>query len=195
MKTLGLLWDAKQNALQYNVTIGEASKITKRSILSKIAEICNPLEPVIIITKCIMQSMWQIKTGWGKILSQEMLTTWNKFYGLLPQINNMKIARNINPRNESEEFNLVGWKCIKKGIRSMPLLFIVTQREQLNRIWFAQKIGSPLKTISLSRLEPIAGALMQLFYWQSWAILQEKLMVAGSDIYTCGVIRLSFSVG
>lgn len=31
------------------------------------------------------------------------------FYRFLPQINNARITRNINPGNESEEFDLVGF--------------------------------------------------------------------------------------
>lgn len=83
LKTLGLLWDSRMDVLKYKVTIDETTKLTKRIVLSKIAQIYDPLGllgPVVIIAKCFMQSMWQLKTGWDEILPQKMQIDWNQFY-------------------------------------------------------------------------------------------------------------------
>lgn len=79
IKTLGFLWDAKLDALQYDITVEDISRITKRLVLSKLAQI-YPLGPVVIVAKCIIQSMWQTKTEWNEILPQEMQKKWIQFY-------------------------------------------------------------------------------------------------------------------
>lgn len=167
MKTLGLLWDAKLDDLQYNVTIEETSKNTKRSVLSTIAQIYDPLGLlglVVIVAKSIMQSMWQTKTGWDEILSQEMQTTWDEFYGSLPQINNMKIARNINinPGNDSEEFDLVGYGDASEKAYGTCLYAVYRNTKGImeSHLICSKSRIAPLKTISLSRLELNATLLL-----------------------------------
>jgi len=56
LKTLGLLWNHKINLSQYNVKEGRERRITKRTVLPKIAQIYDPLiGPVLIVAKLIMQ--------------------------------------------------------------------------------------------------------------------------------------------
>lgn len=57
LKTLGLLWNHKTDLLQYNVKEGRDRRIAKRTVLSEIAQIYDPLGligPVLIIAKLIM---------------------------------------------------------------------------------------------------------------------------------------------
>ncbi|XP_071579802.1 uncharacterized protein [Temnothorax nylanderi] len=165
MKTLGLLWDAKSDALQYSVTIEETSKVTKRLVLSKIAQIYDPLGllgPVVIIAKCIMQSMWQIKTGWDEVLPTELETTWKEYYSSLPQINDVKIPRNVNPENVSGQFDLVGFgNASEKAYEAV--LYAVSQTSEgttQSHLICSKSRVAPLKTISLPRLELKAALLL-----------------------------------
>ncbi|XP_017796961.1 PREDICTED: uncharacterized protein LOC108578189, partial [Habropoda laboriosa] len=62
-KTLGLLWTTESDELHYAVKSYSSNRITKRVILSEIAQIFDPLgllEPIITKAKLIMQQLWQI---------------------------------------------------------------------------------------------------------------------------------------
>ncbi|XP_077263143.1 uncharacterized protein LOC143898012 [Temnothorax americanus] len=165
MKTLGLLWDAQSDVLQYSVSIEENSKVTKRLVLSQIAQIYDPLGllgPVVIIAKCIMQSLWQIKTGWDEVLPTELEATWKEYYRSLPQTNEMKIPRNINPGNVSNQFDLVGFGDASEKAYG-AVLYAVSQRSggtlQAHLICSKSRVA-PFKTISLPRLELDAALLL-----------------------------------
>jgi hypothetical protein len=61
-KTLGLLWDSKNDLLKYDAKpIDQKSRVTKRSVLSIIAQIFDPLGiigAVITRAKIILQKLW-----------------------------------------------------------------------------------------------------------------------------------------
>ncbi|XP_077265255.1 uncharacterized protein LOC143899130 [Temnothorax americanus] len=165
MKTLGLLWDAQSDVLQYSVSIEENSRVTKHLVLSQIAQIYDPLGllgPVVIIAKCIMQSLWQIKTGWDEVLPTELEATWKEYYRSLPQTNEMKIPRNINPGNVSNQFDLVGFGDASEKAYG-AVLYAVSQRSggtlQAHLICSKSRVA-PLKTISLQRLKLDAALLL-----------------------------------
>mgnify|MGYP005981295981 CR=1 FL=1 len=58
-KTLGLIWNSKEDKLKYNIKIeSSTSNLIKRSILSVIVQIFDPLgliSPLVVKTKIIMQ--------------------------------------------------------------------------------------------------------------------------------------------
>lgn len=59
-KTLGLLWSAKEDCLYFAIKALHHSRVTKRIILSEIAQIFNPLGligPVIVRAKIILQQL------------------------------------------------------------------------------------------------------------------------------------------
>ncbi|XP_046143725.1 uncharacterized protein LOC123988305 [Osmia bicornis bicornis] len=64
-KILGLHWSAKKDELYFKVAPSPHNRITKRTILSEIAQIFDPLGlvgPAITGAKLIMQQFWQSKT-------------------------------------------------------------------------------------------------------------------------------------
>jgi len=79
IKTLGLYWDSNSDCFVYKVTLPamDEHKITKRSILSNIARLFDPLGllgPVIVIAKILMQQLCKLKINWDDALSAEMQT-------------------------------------------------------------------------------------------------------------------------
>ncbi|XP_017788509.1 PREDICTED: uncharacterized protein LOC108571049 [Habropoda laboriosa] len=76
-KTLGICWTAEPDELRYSLRDNRTNKITKRTILSEIAQIFDPLgliSPIVIRAKFIMKRLWQLDVGWDETLSQEMHT-------------------------------------------------------------------------------------------------------------------------
>ncbi|XP_011632057.1 uncharacterized protein LOC105423839 [Pogonomyrmex barbatus] len=74
LKTLKLLWDATTDMIQYSVNISNtATAITRRSIVSKVAQIYDSLGllgPILIKGKCA--SDHQIPIGWDDLLFEEI---------------------------------------------------------------------------------------------------------------------------
>jgi len=75
LKTLGLLWNYKTDHLQYSVKGTALNRVTKRSVLSEISKIYDPLGllgPVLIVPKILMQKLWSLNIGWDESLPQDV---------------------------------------------------------------------------------------------------------------------------
>ncbi|XP_066600086.1 uncharacterized protein [Prorops nasuta] len=95
-KTLGVYWEPKSDTLKYKIQLKSAGRITKRSILSAIAQIFDPLgliNPIIVKAKLIMQNMWQAKLDWDETVPPSVYSAWQTFVDKLPFINDIKIGR------------------------------------------------------------------------------------------------------
>lgn len=70
LKTLGIAWDPDQDVLKYSISVKfNNEKCTKRTILSSISQIFDPLGlvgPAMIQAKLLIQSLWKLELGWGE---------------------------------------------------------------------------------------------------------------------------------
>lgn len=111
VKTLGLLWNSIEDYLQYRVEVSRLNTVTKRIVLSKIAQVFDPLglvAPLLINGKAIMQQ-WTLDTEWDQPLSKEIANNWERYYSSLPKLNELKIPRNVMRYNKSKDFNIYGF--------------------------------------------------------------------------------------
>jgi len=79
LKTLGVLWNHKEDFLQYNTKNIGGRKITKRVVLLEIAQIFDPLDligPILIVAKVIMQQLWCLNIEWDESLPQTIHSKW-----------------------------------------------------------------------------------------------------------------------
>ena len=97
VRTLGLAWDRTEDAYRYKAPRSkELAPATKRSALSKIARLFDPLgwlSPVIIRAKILLQEMWQCKLDWDDRLSSPLLEQWQEFVDLLPSVELIRLPR------------------------------------------------------------------------------------------------------
>ncbi|XP_011859827.1 PREDICTED: uncharacterized protein LOC105557253 [Vollenhovia emeryi] len=117
LKTLGLLWNATTDTFQYQVF--------------------DPLglvAPVLIVGKIIMQKIWQQQVEWDQELPKNLRIAWEDYNTSLARLNDIRVHRNVNIRNQVSTFDLYGAKV------------------------------APLKTISLPRLELEAVLLLAQLY-------------------------------
>ena len=97
LQTLGLLWhiDHDMFKIQYKTPLKFENKpFTKRSILSAIASIFDPLgliAPIIIICKIFMQKLWMSKVSWDEAVKGELLEYWLTIWPHLQNIINIDI--------------------------------------------------------------------------------------------------------
>ncbi|XP_053956140.1 uncharacterized protein LOC128861784 [Anastrepha ludens] len=97
VKTLGLKWSPSKDAFFFSYHGPAASrKPTKRSILSQIAALFDPLgllNPLIVAGKILMQQLWELKLDWDESVPQDIYTQWRAFQEHLSAINNIQIPR------------------------------------------------------------------------------------------------------
>ncbi|XP_004521959.1 uncharacterized protein LOC101458740 [Ceratitis capitata] len=96
VKTLGLYWDPKQDQFQFRINLGMPKKMTKRSILSQIAQIFDPLgwlSPITVVAKLYMQKLWIEKTGWDDQLSDDLQNEWKLFIDTVSTLEEVRIPR------------------------------------------------------------------------------------------------------
>ncbi|KAL0839771.1 hypothetical protein ABMA28_016409 [Loxostege sticticalis] len=100
-KTLGILWDSKNDKLLFSsspVTDQNTPNQTKRSILSKIAQIFDPLgliNPCLLQAKILLQKLWADNIAWDDTISPEFHKQWHDFLKYLPYLNNIQIPRHV----------------------------------------------------------------------------------------------------
>ena len=71
-KILGLMWDKREDTLEIQLKMNENSSVTKRSILSELCAIYNPLgvmSPTIVGRKRIYREVCDEKSGWNSDVS------------------------------------------------------------------------------------------------------------------------------
>ncbi|XP_062557358.1 uncharacterized protein LOC134222232 [Armigeres subalbatus] len=105
IKTLGLHWEPCTDKLKYIVSetaFNLSSPITKRSSLSYIAKLYNPLGlvgPVVVVAKIFMQALWGLKDEYNKLydwdteLPKDMKQRWLNYCSGLPRLNELRIDR------------------------------------------------------------------------------------------------------
>ncbi|XP_071634081.1 uncharacterized protein [Temnothorax longispinosus] len=96
LKVLGLKWDPNQDVFQFDVTLVDSVPATKRSILSTIARIFDPLgwmAPVVITAKILMQQLWLLRCEWDNVIPEDLLRKWRDLYCQLPLLKQISIPR------------------------------------------------------------------------------------------------------
>ncbi|XP_012543469.2 uncharacterized protein LOC105840926 [Monomorium pharaonis] len=79
LKILGIHWIPALDSFQFHVSLPSRPSTTKRSILSTIAKLFDPLgwsSPVIISAKIFLQHLWHVKVDWDDRLPSELVLQW-----------------------------------------------------------------------------------------------------------------------
>ncbi|XP_030763068.1 uncharacterized protein LOC115887734 [Sitophilus oryzae] len=167
-KTLGIFWASSEDLLRYHISNPSSKAITKRTVLSDIAQIFDPLGllgPCVVIGKIIMQKLWILKVSWDESLPSDLDTKWRLFRRQLLELNKVELPRCVICHS-SKEIQIHGFSdasteaygaCIYiRSSNSMGDVFV--------RLLCAKTRVAPLKSLTIPRLE-LCGALLlaQLF--------------------------------
>ena len=163
-KTLWLIWDPHEDRLKYSIKASSSERVTKRTILSKIAQIFDPLGlvgPAIIRAKIIMQKLWQLQVGWDETLPQDIHTMWLDFNAQLQALNTISVLRFVCCDNFITT-QLHGF-CDASEAAYGACIYLRTSTasgQVAVRLLCAKSRVAPLKTISVPRLELQAAVLL-----------------------------------
>lgn len=162
-KTLGLFWKPRSDTLNYSVNLNLTDKVTKRTVLSTIAKIFDPLgliNPVTVRAKLILQILWQEHLEWDESVSQELYTAWKEFHSGLQFLNKISIPRQITSSN-GVKYQLHGFCDASERSYGSCIYLRTTDLcgNHTTRLVCAKSRVAPLKKISLPRLE-LCGAVL-----------------------------------
>ncbi|UYV72544.1 hypothetical protein LAZ67_9003635 [Cordylochernes scorpioides] len=99
-KVLGICWDKREDCLSCEIPVAIPPKITKRSILSCLAQIYDPigfLSPILIKPKILLQKAWTLKLAWDDELDRHYKDELSLWLDDLQLHKGMAIPRNFNP--------------------------------------------------------------------------------------------------
>ncbi|XP_076230308.1 uncharacterized protein LOC116434332 [Nomia melanderi] len=164
-KALGIGWNPRTDELRYSIKLTEDKpRPTKRTILSQIAQLFDPLGllgPVIVHAKIIMQRLWKADLGWDESVPQSIFTMWVEFMQELPYLNKFSTPRKIIVDNPLE-IQLHGF-CDASEAAYGACIYLRSINKQGDckvNLLCAKSRVAPVKTISLPRLELCAAKLL-----------------------------------
>lgn len=165
IKTLGIFWHPVADVFTYKVCLEPVSdRLTKRSILSDIAKLFDPIglvAPVTIRAKIFMQSLWLTGSNWDDVLTTAITAEWITYRSQLHIIEKIRIPRWIRTENNSQSIQIHGFSdaSIHAYAAATYIRVIDGQGRITSNLVTAKTKVAPLKTISLPRLE-LNGAVL-----------------------------------
>ncbi|XP_076384529.1 uncharacterized protein LOC143263451 [Megalopta genalis] len=164
VKTLGVVWDATGDIIRFTVNHNVTTRVTKRSILSSVAKIFDPLGllgPVTILAKLMIQQLWQLKVDWDESLPVGIHTEWSTFAEDLVHLNHLSFQRNVT-QSGNRKIELHGFCDASE--RAYGACIYVRSISTSGRIRVhllcAKSRVAPLKTVPLARLELCGASLL-----------------------------------
>lgn len=167
-KTLGLGFLTKSDELFFTSKCdSDVTHATKRSILSVISQIYDPLgllSPTIIIAKIILQKLWLCKLGWDDPVPHTILSTWQNFINNLKHLNELRIPRHVKceqpQRTELHMFSDASQDAYGACAYVRSIRYNASNEPEVTvRLLCAKSKVAPVKPVSIPRLE-LCGALV-----------------------------------
>lgn len=164
-KILGITWHSRHDVFQY-ITYPEKSKvITKRSILSEISQLFDPLgflSPVLINAKMLIQNLWLLKVTWDDTLPVEIENQWIVFQEQLTELSSIKIPRWLNVSSSTQTVEMHGFSDASNlAIAAVVYLRVVDSLGEIKvSLVQAKTKVAPLKRVTIPRLKLNAAFLV-----------------------------------
>ncbi|XP_059221526.1 uncharacterized protein LOC131996094 [Stomoxys calcitrans] len=108
-KTLGLIWDPKSDNFIFSFNpINDWKVVTKRTILSSIARLYDPLGligPVITKAKIFMQHLWKQNLDWDESLPQMLHSSWIDYISKFDSVHRFTFPRYVSVISASTQIH------------------------------------------------------------------------------------------
>ncbi|XP_011313385.1 uncharacterized protein [Fopius arisanus] len=183
IKTLGLCWHPSTDSFQYKAKNFNSTNFTKRTLLSEIAQIFDPLgfiAPVIVRGKILIQELWLLKSTWDDQLPLEYVRRWKEFRDELTQLNQLSIPRwlSLSPTITNVQIHVFA-DASTAAMGAVVYLRIQRGNETptVNLVCAKTRVA-PLKRMTIPRLELNAALLLTKIV--SWT---QQTLELNAEIY------------
>nr|XP_022909590.1 uncharacterized protein LOC111420786 [Onthophagus taurus] len=195
VKVLGLQWNPVKDTFTYSYT-ARVTQCTKRTILSEIARIYDPLgflTPCTLKAKHLIQQLWQLKTSWDDSPPEFIKTSWNMFKSKLPLLSKFNLSRSMILDNPTSiQLHLF---CDASQIGYCAVAYIRTTTNE-NKCYThfvcAKARVAPLKVISIPRLELCAALLLTELFEHINEVLSHKIQFESIYAWSDSQVVLSW---
>ncbi|XP_074115116.1 uncharacterized protein LOC141537834 [Cotesia typhae] len=164
-KVLGISWSSSQDQFTFQGTISETNSITKRTILSEVAQLFDPLgliSPVVIREKILLQQLWLEKLDWDDQLCPDTIHQWAKFREDISKLTDLRIPRWINLQSNSYSIQLHGFSDASQLAMAAVVYLRVTDHRGISKVTLvcSKTKVAPIKRLTITRLELSAAVLL-----------------------------------
>ncbi|XP_074107706.1 uncharacterized protein LOC141532972 [Cotesia typhae] len=164
-KILGLSWSSIHDQFTFQGSISERAVITKRSILSEVAQLFDPLgfiSPVVIQAKILLQQLWLEKLDWDDQLCPDTVNQWAKFREDISKLTELRIPRWINLQSNLYSIQLHGFSDASQLAMAAVFYLRVTDHTGNSKVTLvcSKTRVAPIKRLTIPRLELSAAVLL-----------------------------------
>jgi len=165
LKILGIRWVPSRDAFQFRVSVPRSSRHTKRSILSIIARLFDPLgwsAPVTITAKIFLQKLWQARVDWDEAVSTDLVEEWTSIEESLRAIDGLFLERWVKKGADTIECELHGFSDASQRAYAAAVYLRLgsLSSERSSMLLVSKSKVAPLKPWSVPRLELAAAVLL-----------------------------------
>lgn len=165
VKTLGVSWIPNRDEFEYNShnKSTEYVKVTKRTILSFVAKIFDPLGvlgPLSMRAKLIIQKLWQLKIDWDESIPNQLYSEWLDLKNEIAQVGLMRVPRHVIVK-QPKLIEIHGFSDASESAYAccIYLRSVDTKNHIESHLLCARSRVAPLKSLTIPRLE-LMGALL-----------------------------------
>lgn len=194
-KILGLIWNPVVDVLSFKVQL-ETRVITKRSILSEIARLFDPLGlicPVIFMGKWLIQHLWQLGLGWDDRPPDDVCQKWEQFRQELPLLSKLSFTRELMV-DSATTIQLHGFSdASEKGYAGVVYIRTIQPNKDVKvSLVIAKSRVAPLKRVTLPRLELCGVVLVSELLAHVMEVLRDQCLITSVNIWTDSAVALSW---
>ncbi|XP_039309935.1 uncharacterized protein LOC120358750 [Solenopsis invicta] len=165
LKILGIIWSPSTDVFQFKVSFDSAPSTTKRSILSTISKLFDPLgwsTPVTVTAKMFIQTLWQSKLDWDDVLPPDLLIQWERIQFSLSELHGLSLPRWVQHEAQTEQCELHGFAdASAQAYAAVVYLRLVSKSGVVTtQLLIGKSKVAPLTPLSIPRLELQAAVLL-----------------------------------
>lgn len=165
INVLGVGWNPANDTFAFKVTLEDDIPVSKRTILSAIARLFDPLgwvAPVIISAKILMQRLWQANLTWDSTVPATLLSRWKAIYSQLSKLNELAIARWTGLHATPVRMEFHGFADASRDAYAavIYLKVVTTDHGVTTTLLMGKSRVAPLKSLTIPRLELCAALLL-----------------------------------
>ena len=161
---LGMNWNPISDSFCFTWTKPLQNKLTKRTVLSTIARLFDPLgllSPITINAKIFIQDLWSLKLDWDDPLPSRLSDKWTQFTHQLEELSSLSFPRWLGKTAQSS-IEIHGFcDASQQALAAVVYLRSTQQGGKVQTVLICSKTKvAPIKRMTIPRLELSAAVIV-----------------------------------